>query len=157
MAQKLWDPSPAQIKATNMFRFMRFVNQKYGKDFSTYDALYQWSIEEIPDFWAAAWEFLEIKASTPYDQVIDDITRMPGAKWFSGILVYVHSNFCHVDVHPNDRVVRGYSFGKANNHFLRYGNRYGSPLWPQYAWNLDETDKPPDYVADALMREKVDA
>jgi len=30
------------------------------------------------------WEFADIKASKPYDQVIDDVTRMPGAKWFSG-------------------------------------------------------------------------
>ncbi|MBW2208672.1 MAG: acetoacetate--CoA ligase, partial [Deltaproteobacteria bacterium] len=30
------------------------------------------------------WEFAQIKASRPYDQVIDDVTKMPGAKWFSG-------------------------------------------------------------------------
>jgi acetoacetyl-CoA synthetase len=30
------------------------------------------------------WEFAEIRASKPYDQVVDDLTKMPGAKWFSG-------------------------------------------------------------------------
>jgi acetoacetyl-CoA synthetase len=30
------------------------------------------------------WEFAKIKSSTPYDQVVDDVGKMPGAKWFSG-------------------------------------------------------------------------
>jgi Acyl-coenzyme A synthetases/AMP-(fatty) acid ligases len=30
------------------------------------------------------WEFAGIKASKSYDEVIDDVTKMPGAKWFSG-------------------------------------------------------------------------
>ncbi|HID30920.1 MAG TPA: acetoacetate--CoA ligase, partial [Desulfobacterales bacterium] len=49
-----------------------------------YHSLYEWSIENILDFWAAMWEFAEIKASQPYTEVVDDLTKMPGAKWFSG-------------------------------------------------------------------------
>jgi acetoacetyl-CoA synthetase len=30
------------------------------------------------------WEFGEIKASKPYDVVVDDVSRMPGARWFMG-------------------------------------------------------------------------
>ena len=67
-----------------MYRFMGLINEKYNQNFTEYDPLYQWSIENIPDFWAAMWEFADIKASKSYDQVIDDVTRMPGAKWFSG-------------------------------------------------------------------------
>ncbi len=67
-----------------MYRFMGFINDRYGKDFKEYASLYQWSTENIPDFWAAFWEFAEIKASRAYDQVIDDLTRMPGTEWFSG-------------------------------------------------------------------------
>jgi acetoacetyl-CoA synthetase len=63
---------------------MGFINEKYNQDFTEYEPLYQWSIENIPDFWASMWEFAEIKASRSYDQVIDDVTKMPGAKWFSG-------------------------------------------------------------------------
>jgi acetoacetyl-CoA synthetase len=63
---------------------MTFVNDKYGNSFTEYNPLYQWSVENIPEFWAAFWEFAEIKASKPYDQVIEDVVRMPGAKWFSG-------------------------------------------------------------------------
>ena len=84
MRKRLWVPSKDRIRNANMTRFMEFVNRKYGKKFGTYDELYQWSIDRIPDFWASLWEFAEIKASRTYDQVIDDPAKMPGAKWFSG-------------------------------------------------------------------------
>ena len=50
--------------STNMYKFMGFINHKYQKNFTEYVSLYQWSIENIPDFWAAMWEFAEIKASS---------------------------------------------------------------------------------------------
>lgn len=84
MAKLLWQPSEERIKSTNMYRFMTFINEKYNKDFDEYGPLYQWSIENIPDFWASMWEFAEIKTSKPYTQVVDDVTKMPGAKWFPG-------------------------------------------------------------------------
>jgi len=84
MAKMLWQPSEERIKNTNMYRFMGFINDRFDKDFTDYHSLYQWSVEDIPDFWSAVWDFVEIKASAPYDQVIEDVTRMPGAKWFSG-------------------------------------------------------------------------
>jgi len=84
MADLLWQPSEDRIKGTNMYRFVNFINKRYNKRFGEYGELYRWSIENIPDFWASMWDFAEIKASRPYDQVVDDATKMPGAKWFSG-------------------------------------------------------------------------
>ena len=84
MAKLLWKPSEDKIKNSNMYRFMGLINENYNQNFTEYAPLYQWSIENISDFWATMWEFADIKASKPYDQVIDDVTRMPGAKWFSG-------------------------------------------------------------------------
>ena len=84
MAKLLWQPSEEKIKGTNMYRFMTFINEKYNQNFAEYTPLYQWSIEKIPDFWASMWEFAEIKASKAYAQVVDDITKMPGARWFPG-------------------------------------------------------------------------
>jgi acetoacetyl-CoA synthetase len=49
MAKKLWQPSDEQIKSTNMYRFMGVINEKYNKQFTEYGALYQWSIENIPE------------------------------------------------------------------------------------------------------------
>jgi len=84
MANMLWQPTAEQIQKSNMYRFMNFINVKYGQAFTEYTPLYDWSIDNIADFWAALWEFVDIKASVPYTQVIDDVTKMPGAKWFAG-------------------------------------------------------------------------
>jgi len=84
MSKLLWKPSEEQIKNSNMYRFMGFVNEKYGTDFSEYGQLYDWSIENIADFWATMWDYADIIASTPYVQVIDDASKMPGASWFDG-------------------------------------------------------------------------
>jgi len=84
MKKPLWTPSSEIIQATNMTRFIRFVNQKYRKTIKDYPELYDWSINRIPEFWAAMWEFGEIKASKGYDRVVDDLSKMPGAKWFEG-------------------------------------------------------------------------
>jgi len=67
-----------------MTRFIQYVNRRYGKQFKLYDELYQWSIDNIPDFWAAMWDFGVINASRRYDMVVDDLSKMPGAKWFVG-------------------------------------------------------------------------
>jgi acetoacetyl-CoA synthetase len=84
MKKPLWEPSAELIKQANMTRFMKFVNQKYDNNFQEYPSLYDWSIDRISDFWAAMWEFAEIKTSRDYDQVVDDPTKMPGARWFVG-------------------------------------------------------------------------
>ncbi|UCH07997.1 MAG: acetoacetate--CoA ligase [Deltaproteobacteria bacterium] len=84
MAKLLWKPSQERIKNSNMYRFMDFANQKYGTDFSEYRPLYQWSVENIPEFWATFWDFAGIISSKPYDTVVDDLSKFPGATWFVG-------------------------------------------------------------------------
>lgn len=84
MGKLLWEPSKLRIESSNMYRFMKLVNEKFNQSFSEYKTLYQWSIDHIPDFWATFWEFARIKNSNPFDQVVDDLTQMPGAKWFPG-------------------------------------------------------------------------
>ncbi len=89
MNKLLWKPTEDQAKQTNMYRFMTVVNKKYGQTFVDYDGLYQWSINNLSDFWATLWDFVGIKASKSYDRVADDIVKMPGTKWFPG----AHLNF----------------------------------------------------------------
>jgi acetoacetyl-CoA synthetase len=84
MAKLLWKPSQERINNTNLKRFTYFINKKYEQDFTEYDTLYRWSIDNISDFWSSMWEFADIKASAPYTEVIDDLQKMPGAKWFTG-------------------------------------------------------------------------
>jgi len=84
MAELLWEPSPQRIHSTNLYRFMNEVNARHNRRFRDYAGLYQWSIENLSEFWAAMWEFGGIIASKPYTEVVDDAGRMPGTRWFSG-------------------------------------------------------------------------
>ena len=84
MGNPLWKPSEERKRNANITRFIDTVNKRYGKSFRSYDELYDWSINNISDFWAYVWDFCEIKASRDYDVVVDDPGKMPGTKWFTG-------------------------------------------------------------------------
>jgi acetoacetyl-CoA synthetase len=83
-----------------MTRFIRFVNDKYGRDFHVYPELYEWSITNIGEFWEAMWEFGGIIASKGYDRVVDNPDQMPGAKWFPGARLNFAENLLR---HDDDR------------------------------------------------------
>jgi acetoacetyl-CoA synthetase len=84
MGKLLWEPSAENVQATNMYRFMNQINDRFGQHFVEYNQLYQWSVENIAEFWENIWDFTGIIASKPFREVIDDLNKMPGAKWFSG-------------------------------------------------------------------------
>ena len=82
--KKLWSPTVERSEHSRMKTFMEEVNEKFGKDFQTYDELFQWSVENPVDFWGAFWHFSGIRYSKDFDTVVDDPKKMPGAKWFEG-------------------------------------------------------------------------
>ncbi|MBN1625873.1 MAG: AMP-binding protein, partial [Deltaproteobacteria bacterium] len=84
MGEILWHPCEDRIRNSNMYRFMDLVNTRFHQNFKDYEALYSWSILNIADLWGTLWDFIGIKASQPYEKVIEDETRMPGARWFPG-------------------------------------------------------------------------
>ncbi len=101
MKTPLWSPSEEWIKKANVSRFIDYVNGKQGQNLKTCADLYRWSIENTPDFWARMWEFADIKSSRGYDQVVDDLKKMPGAKWFSGARLNFAENLLRYrDDHP---------------------------------------------------------
>ena len=67
-----------------MNQFRLFVNKKYAIELGNYRDLYNWSVNEINHFWEAVWSFGNPVASKEYQHVVDDDSKMPGAKWFSG-------------------------------------------------------------------------
>jgi len=107
MAKLLWTPPEERIKNTNLFRFMNIINERYNQNFNRYEPLYQWSVENLPDFWASMWEFAKIKFSSPYDQVVDDVGKMPGAKWFSGARINFAENLLRYNDDHTALIFRG--------------------------------------------------
>ncbi|MHB1406638.1 MAG: acetoacetate--CoA ligase [Desulfitobacteriaceae bacterium] len=82
--QALWEPSDKRKQNANLNRFREFVNKKNSLDLKSYSNLYQWSILDAPAFWETMWEFGEIKASRPYDQIVTNFEDMLNARWFVG-------------------------------------------------------------------------
>lgn len=64
---ELWrHPDPG---STRMWGFNYTINTKYNLNLQTYDELYRWSIENIPQFWAETWSFCGVEASQPFQKV----------------------------------------------------------------------------------------
>lgn len=92
MKEPLWKPSVERKQNANMTRFINYVNKKYGKNFTGYPELYEWSIKQSPDFWAAMWEFGQIKYSRNYDRIVDNPGDMIQSQWFPGALLNFAEN-----------------------------------------------------------------
>ena len=84
MKAPLWLPSEERRREANLNRFMEMVRARHGVNTQSYTDLYRWSVENIPDFWAAVWDFAEIRHSKMFGQVVEDLTKFPGTKWFPG-------------------------------------------------------------------------
>ena len=80
----LWSPSEEDVENANVTKFIEFVSEKRGIELSGYFDLYDWSVSDIPAFWSDIWEFANVVASVGYEQVVDDLGRFPGARWFVG-------------------------------------------------------------------------
>jgi acetoacetyl-CoA synthetase len=77
-AKLLWEPSAQRVERATITRFARAVGREGG-----YDDLWRWSVDDLEAFWAAVWEFCDVRASTPYERVLGR-REMPGAEWFPG-------------------------------------------------------------------------
>ena len=65
-----------------MAKFLQRVNSKYNIDLKSYSDLHKWSISNIPDFWNTLWDYTKIVHSSYPTKIVNDINKMPGAKWF---------------------------------------------------------------------------
>ena len=82
--QVLWTPPSDARSATRLGQFLTFCEGRSGLEFENYDALWDWSIGEgLEACWEAIWEFFDVRASQPYQRVLDRRV-MPGAHWFEG-------------------------------------------------------------------------
>lgn len=114
MGRPLWQPSEERIQGSNMFRFMEYVNRAHNKNLNSFDQLYQWSVEEIPTFWKTFWEYAGVIVSQPYDHVVDDISRLPGAKWFVGARLNFAENLLR---YRDDRIALSFK-GEASSQVI---------------------------------------
>jgi acetoacetyl-CoA synthetase len=79
----LWTPTEEHIQRSNIKRYMNWLKEKKGLSFETHRQLWNWSVEQLEEFWESVWEYCEVKSATPYRCVLEE-RKMPGAKWFPG-------------------------------------------------------------------------
>ena len=83
----LWRPPRERAERARLTRFAAEVTARHGltvtPDEPGYAALHRWSVEHLEDFWALVWEHFDVRASTPYTQVLTS-RALPGARWFPG-------------------------------------------------------------------------
>ncbi len=61
MPKKLWEPSEALIKDSNLFAYEKFISKYYKYNFSrNYRKLLKWSVKNPKDFWNSIWEYFEV-------------------------------------------------------------------------------------------------
>ncbi|NNF98005.1 MAG: acetoacetate--CoA ligase [Desulfobacteraceae bacterium] len=126
MAKLLWTPSEKRVTSSNIYKFMNVVNQTYGQRCETYPELYAWSIDNIPEFWAAVWEFTGITASAPHTCVVDDPYKMPGARWFPGARLNFAENLLRfrndrtaLIFHGEDKITRRMTYAQLYDEVAR--------------------------------------
>ena len=79
----LWLPAADARATTRLGQFMDVAAERTGRRFDDYETLWRWSVEDIEGFWAALWDYFEVRASDPYTKVLSS-REMPGARWFEG-------------------------------------------------------------------------
>jgi acetoacetyl-CoA synthetase len=79
----LWQPSETVRANSNISAYMDWLKKRHGLDFQDYDALWQWSVTRIEDFWKSIWEYYRLQGSRTFDTVLPE-RKMPGADWFTG-------------------------------------------------------------------------
>jgi acetoacetyl-CoA synthetase len=80
-AEVLWAPTPEMVERSQLTRYLRWLAENRDLHFEDYHALWRWSVTEIEEFWGTLWEYFEVIADPPYEEVLKEHV-MPGARWF---------------------------------------------------------------------------
>ena len=82
-SEPLWTPSPERIERSNLTAYQRWLAAERDVQTGDYQELWQWSVDNLADFWASIWDYYEVEAERPYEAVLGS-RDMPGAQWFTG-------------------------------------------------------------------------
>jgi len=90
MNKKLWQPSNRLKKKSNLFKFEKFISNKFNKKFNgNYKKIHNWSVKNMGEFWSTVWDFSKIKG------IKSDTKIKKSRKFFKNVfLPNSKLNFC---------------------------------------------------------------
>ncbi|MEQ8423978.1 MAG: AMP-binding protein, partial [Cyclobacteriaceae bacterium] len=84
MNKVLWTPTDETIKNANLTHYRQWLSEKMDLHFEDYAQLWNWSIENIDDFWSSLLSYFNVITDGNYSSVRSG-DEMPGIKWFEGL------------------------------------------------------------------------
>jgi len=97
MSQKpLWSPSARGIADANITAFITALNTAYKLKLRTYHDLWQWSVDNLEEFWDAIWQFGGVIGERG-KRTLADGDRMPGARFFPDAKINFAENLLRGD------------------------------------------------------------
>lgn len=79
----LYRPGPEVMERSRIGAYMRWLDDDRHLHFADYDALWQWSVDDIDAFWRSIWDYFGVHSETPVGPTLGR-REMPGAEWFPG-------------------------------------------------------------------------
>ena len=139
----LWEPSSKTIEDANITAYMHWLKKDKGLAFDNYAQLWQWSVNDIENFWQSLWEYFKIEASQPYAQVLPE-RKMPRADWFPGAEHVRRA--AGIDISVGNPTPYGSFLGGAAPKCVRRGGRIASS-WRSAGrpGGLSDAQYPPDH------------
>ncbi len=94
----LWSPSGERVRSSQMYKFLKIINEKNNINIENFTDLHTWSIENKSNFWSSIWDFFGVIGSKGMEPYVDPINQMPGSKFFPNGKVNYAQNMLSGDV-----------------------------------------------------------
>ena len=83
LKKPLWKPLTTRINNSNIIKYLSFLESNYNISFKSYDRLYQWSVENVENFWKSIWEFSSIIHKQKFYTILEG-QEIWNCRWFPG-------------------------------------------------------------------------
>jgi acetoacetyl-CoA synthetase len=77
----LWEPSAELIESSRLTEYLRWLQRERGLLFKGYRELWEWSVDDLEQFWRSIWDFFGVAADGDPSPALAS-REMPGASWF---------------------------------------------------------------------------
>jgi len=85
----LWAPTEEGMRDSHLYSFREHLRQEYDIPGNTFTHLHAWSVQELENFWLAAWQDAGVSTESAHNTVLRDramppVRRLENEVWFPG-------------------------------------------------------------------------